>query len=199
MTELSAIHPYYFPELFQSIWLGTMQSPGVVTLSGHDRNKAWDNQAAKGSEGASSKLNGDPIGEFQASFYLAGDEDDEGGAVGSNDFDRWDLFQLVVESTFKGPEPKALPIFHPDLARNGFTEVVAASVGGLVRDSRGGATVLVKFQEYKPPKPKPVVKPKSKGTGASPGAANAAKVEKPDPNAAAKRELAGLVEEARQP
>lgn len=196
MPELSAIHPYFFPELFESIWLGNMKSPGVVTLSGHDRNENWDVQEAKGTEGASSVLGGRPLGEFQASFYLAGDEDDAED-VGSNDFDRWELFKQVVDSTVAGPAPMALPVFHPDLARNGFTEVVSAGVGGLIWDERGGATVLVKFREHKPPKPKPAKKSGSRGTGASPGAAKVP--EKPDPNAAAKRELAGLVEEAKRP
>ena len=70
-------------------------------------------------------------------------------------------------------------------------------MGGLVHDGNGGATVTVKFIEYKPPKPKPAAVAKAKpggGKAAAPG-----KPAKPDPNAAAKAELAQLTALARQP
>lgn len=185
-------------EELATIVLGTVRSPGVVTLSGHDRTKQWDVAAAKGQTGASSKLDGDPIGQFQASFYLA---DDGANGEGPSQFDRWDEFQRLIESTTSGPTPIALPIYHPDLARNHFTEVSNGGVGGRIHDGRGGVIVIVKFIEYKPPKPKPVVKAKAK-----PGAPIVMSdphgdphPPKPDPNAAAKRELTGLVEDARRP
>ncbi len=191
-----------------TIVLGTTRSPGSCTISGHDRVKAWDVQAAKGQTGASSNLDGDPVGQFQVSFYLA---DDGGNGDGPTDFDRWDEFQRLIESMTNGPTPFALPIYHPDLARNRFTEVSNASVGGMIHDGRGGATVIVKFIEYKPPKKKKtstaVAKPAGKvarggsrgGSPAAWAALGASPPEKPDPNADAKRELAGLVEEARKP
>lgn len=191
---MNGVTPANYPDLFAAIILGTRRSPGVVTLSGHDRMKNWDIQAAKGQQGETSQLNGDKLGEFQASFYLTGDTDDERG---SNDFIEWDSFQALIESTTSGPAPVALPIYHPDLVRNGFTEVVNAGIGGMIRDDRGGATVQVKFREHRPPKPKPPatakVKPSS-GT-AKPGEPPP----KPDPNADAKRELAGLLDEAKKP
>jgi hypothetical protein len=170
--------------------LGTTESPGTLTLSGHDRVKNWDVKAAKGQTGASSSLNGDPIGQFQATFFLADQED----------FDRWEAFQRLIESMTNGPVPVALPVYNPDLARNHFTEVSGAMVGGMLHDARGGRTVQVKFIEYKPPKPKPTAKAKAKPAGkAAQGGPGAAPPAKPDPNAAAKRELAGLLAEARKP
>jgi hypothetical protein len=171
------------------IVLGTVRSPGVVKLSGHDREKQWDIKAAKGQTGASSTLGGDPIGSFEAEFFLADDGDN---GDGPGDFDKWEEFQRLIESTVSGPKPVALPIYHPDLSRNKFTEVVCGKIGGMVHDGRGGATVKVKFIEYKPPKPKPAAKAAPK-----PGAPGS--TTRPDPNAAAKRELAGLLEEARRP
>ncbi len=170
------------------IILGSSQSPGVVTLSGHDRNKDWDIKPAKGQTGASSALNGDPLGSFQASFYLVDDAE----------WLAWQDFQRLIESTTNGPTPIALPIYNPDLAVNRFTEVVNGGVGGVLHDGRGGRIVQVKFNEHRPPKPKPTAKAKAKPAqtyantdegGRSP----------PDPNAAAKAELAGLVAEARRP
>lgn len=187
--------PYEQGEELDYLVLGIDPSPGLLTLSGHDRFKNWDVQAAKGTTGASSQLNGDPIGQFTATFYLA-----EFGPQNqpTNDFENWENFQRLIESMTSGPTPIALPIYHPDLARNRFTEVSSAGISGMVYDGKGGATVTVKFIEYKPPKPKPAAGAKAKpGAGKSPGAAG--KPSKPDPNAAAKAELAALTALARQP
>jgi hypothetical protein len=176
-------------DLYSAIVLGTRRSPGVVTLSGHNRDEAWDVKAAKGQTGATSALNGDPIGQFEAEFYLV----DDGEIDGPSQFDDWEDFQRLIESTTNGPKPVALPIYHPDLARQRYTEVVSGGVGGLVHDGRGGARVKVKFLEYRPPKPKPVEKAKPK-----PDSGTGTRI-KPDPNAAAKAQLAALLERARQP
>lgn len=186
------MRPYDLGEELDYIILGTARSPGVVTLSGHDRSKQWDIKAAKGATGASSALNGDPIGQFDASFYLVDDGSDPDSPT---DFDLWEDFQKLIESTTNGPKPVALPIYHPDLARNRFTEVVNGGITGMTHDNRGGATVKVKFLEYKPPKPKPPSKAQAKPAGAAaPGT-----TQKPDPNAAAKAEVARLVAEAKKP
>lgn len=182
--------PYEQSEDLDFIVLGITPSPGRVTLSGHDRWENWDVQKAKGQTGASSQLNGRDVGSFTATFYLAHDNLDD---TETNDFDLWDSFQRLIETMTNGPRPIAMPIFHPDLARNGFTEVSSGGVGGLVHDGKGGATVVVKFQEYKPPKPKPAAK-----AAAKPGATSGPKA-KPDPNAAAKAQLAALVAEAKKP
>ena len=177
-----------FENAYGKILLGVppVISPGVVKLSGHDRNKKWDIKSAKGQAGATTTLQGDDPAQFTATFYLAGDDED-----GSSELDEWGAFQALIEATTNGPKPVALPIYHPDLVRNRITEVVNAGVSGMVHDGKGGATVTVKFIEYKPPKKKPAAKPQAK-PGAAPNA-------KPDPNAAAKRELAALLEEARKP
>lgn len=170
------------------ILLGTTQSPGVVFLSGHDRVKDWDIQPAKGQTGASSNLNGDPIGKFQAEFYLADEED----------FAAWESFQRLIESTTNGPKPVALPIYHPDLARNRFTEVTNGGISGAIHDGRGGKSFQVTFVEYRPPKPKPSAKAQAKPAQTY-ATTDEGRRSPPDPNAEAKRELAGLLDEARKP
>lgn len=179
--------------------LGTVLSPGTVKFTGHDRKEKWDIKDAKGQDGASTSLQGKPIGQFTATIYLADD-----GAAGENDFDAWDSFQRLIESTTNGPKPVALNIYHPDLARNGFTSVVMSSISGLQYDGRGGATVVVEFIEYRPPKPKPASKaqPKSGGqaqTYATTDEGRRQPPPPPDPNADAKRELASLVDQASAP
>jgi len=172
--------------------LGFTPSPGALTLSGHDRWKNWDVQAAKGTTGASSNLNGDPIGTFTAAFHLASFQAD---GLPSSDFDAWETFRRVVESMTNGPTPIALPIYHPDLAENGFTEVSSGGISGAVHDGKGGKTYTIKFIEYKPPKKKPSAKATAKPAGSPAG--NPATP--PDPNAKAKAELAALLAEARRP
>lgn len=181
------MRPYDAELEFRSIIIGTTRSPGSCIISGHDRPKNWDVKEAKGQTGASTALNGDPIGQFEVTFYLA---DDSFEADGTDDFSRWEEFQKLVESTTAGPKPKALSVYHPDLALNRFTEVVNGGVGGMSYDGRGGASVKVKFLEYKPPKP---AKPKK--AVAAPGAPT----RKPDPNAFAKQELDNLLTEAKKP
>jgi hypothetical protein len=197
---MNGLHPYNYPDLYRAIVIGDFgASPGVVTLSGHDREEQWDVQAAKGQTGATSTHGGKPIGQFQASFYFAGDEDDP--QTGSNDFVDLEDFRTYLASLVAGSQAKAVPIYHPDLARNGFTEVSVASIGGIVWDDRGGATMLVKFIESRPAKPAAVKPAVSKGGSASKAGdpSTTGKPTKPDPNAAAKKELSDLVDEAKKP
>ncbi len=173
--------------------LGTTRSPGVLKLSEHDRWKNWDVQAAKGTTGASSNLNGDPIGRFTATFHLA-EFDGDGAPTG--DFENWTAFRKLIESLTQGPTPIALPIYHPDLAENGFTEVSSGGIGAAVHDGTGGKSYAVKFIEYKPPKAKPSGKAKAKPAG---GTVPGKPPPPPDPNAKAKAELASLLAVARAP
>lgn len=175
------------PELYDVLILdGDRVSPGRVRLVGHDRNKNWDIKAAKGQTGATSTLNGDPLGEFEATFELVDDPYD-----GEDDFAQWELFSRWLFSLVNGPKPKAVSIYHPDLATNNFTEVTVRSVGGVARQDNGLGIVKVKFGEHRPPKPKPV-KP------ASPAAEmkDVTRPERPDPNAAARQELESLRQQA---
>ncbi len=183
-----------FDEDLDTHTLGTMRSPGVVIFSGHDRAKNWDVKEAKGSTGATTTLNGDKPLSFKATYKLGGDGLDlPEGAPDS--FDRWDEFQRLIESTTNGPHPFALPIFHPDLARQHITEVTNGGVGGRVHDGQGGVTVTVTYQEYKPAKKKKASSAVAKPAGSVAGGPST----KPDPNAAAKAELAALLAEAQKP
>lgn len=176
------------------ITLGTMRSPGVVRLSGHGRKLNWDVKEAKGQTGASSSLNGRPLGEFDAEFTLA----DDGSTDGPTDFDLWEDFARLCWSTVNGPTPVALPIYHPDLARNLYTEVVLRHMGEMIHDGKGGAIVKVKFGEHAPPKPKPPAQAKVKPAQTM-ATTDEGRRSPPDPNAAAKQELASLLNEAKQP
>jgi hypothetical protein len=180
------------------IVLGDTPSPGMVKLVGHDRFKNWDIQAAKGTTGASSNLNGAPIGQFTATFYLA--KYDENG-VETGDFEYWKSFRRLIESCTDGPTPTALPIYHPELAENKFSEVTSGGISAPTRDGLGGVSYTVKFLEYKPPKKKASSKATAKAAGAfvpgGGGQFGPPPPPPPDPNAAAKAELAALTTLAR--
>lgn len=143
---MTAPNPIDNPDLYDRIQLGGVKSPGVVTLSGHDRVIKWDVKSGPSLSGAVTSLKEVPPIEFSASFYLAD----------ADDFADWVSFQAVIESTVNGTKTKALPIYHPDLASQvpPISSVVKASVAGVVHDKQGGQTIVVKFQEYRPPKPK---------------------------------------------
>lgn len=173
--------PFSLPELYDSIVLGGVRSPGVVKITGHDRKIGWDIKKAPGQSGASTtRTSEDPI-EFTCTFYLVSDP-----GQGIDDFARWDPeFATLIYSTILGASPKALDIYHPDLAANDIVSVVLASMGGAVHDGKGGVSYAVKFLEYRPAK--------SKG-GSPSGSKTKTKIGQ-DPNAEALAELAKLRDE----
>lgn len=175
-------HPYYDADYYRVIILGNLISPGVVFLSGHNRYKNWEIQKSRGSDGAVTLRGPDPPGQFEARFELS-DED----PLPTGDLARWELFRALIESTVATPVPIALPIYHPDLAANGFTEVTSGGIGGAIHSGRGKVIYPVKFIEYKPPKPKLIRPPAPAGGGGGGGA---------DPLAAKKAELAALIAES---
>lgn len=176
-----ALTPHTHPNLFQAIVVGGARSPGKVTLSDGSRDHDWQKQKAKGQTGCTTVNHGPDVSDIVASFYLADEEDVDG----------WDAFHRVLAASVEGTKPTALSIYHPDLARNKITDVVVKSIGLLQHDGKGGATVVCKFLEYRPPKPKPATKAGAKGrTGTT---------TLDDPNAARKAELDALLQQAREP
>lgn len=169
------VDPINDAELFDSIELGGVRSPGQVrSISGHERKVNWDVKEGQGQTGASTTLKSIPLRTITVTFFLA-DEDDIAA---------WPSFRELCLSTIKGATPKALDIYYPDLAVNEVRSVVLASLGGVQHDGKGGQTIAVVFQEYAPPRPKGG-SPKGSSSSAKKNAA-------PDPNAAAKAELAAL-------
>lgn len=175
---------YAFPEIYDSIVLGGVRSPGVVKITGHDRKIGWDVKKAPGQSGASTtRTSEDPV-EITCAFSLVSDP-----AQGIDDFARWEEFAAVARSTIAGATPKALDVDHPFLAANDIVSVVLSSFGGGVPDGKGGVTYTLKFLEYRPAK--------SKG-GSPNGSKSSAKktgIDPNDPNAAALAELERLRQE----
>jgi hypothetical protein len=175
------VNPIENEELYDAIILAGTKSPGSVRLSGHKRSIGWDVKKGAGQSGATTtRTSEDPI-EFTATFYLLKDD-----VLGVNDFEDWPPFASVIWSTISGKTPKAVDVYHPDLAALNVGAVVLKEFGGMVHDGKGGATIAITFLEYKPPKPK----------GGTPKGAKTQREDK-DPNAAALAELARLTDQYR--
>lgn len=175
-----ATTPATHPDIYRFIAGGEV-SPVPCTVTGAERKHKWEVKSASGTSGEYVANKGQAVARPVVTFYLADLEDVEA----------WEKFQRLLETSVEGPKPKALFCFHPELLRNKIMDLVVEEIGAFVHDGKNGATVTVKFIEYKPPKPKPVVKPDA-GKKASSTPAN-------DPNAARKAELAALLEQAKQP
>lgn len=172
-------------DLYDVIEVAGKRSPGIVTLSGHDRNEKWDVKEPDGAGGGSSTWKGEKLVQFTASFLLVKDV-----TQGIDDFADWESFTRHLRTSIPNSgKPKALPIYHPDLAAPSIAvkNVCIESISGLVHDGKGGASASVKFIEYRPPKKK----------GGSPLPKPA--VSKPDPNADLKAQIDALLAEARKP
>ena len=178
-SGVGVVNPLDNEELYNSVYLGGVKSPGVVTLSGHDRNVEWDVKNGTGQTGASTTVKSIPPITFTATFYLVRDD-----AQGIDQFADWPAFLQVIESTVNGSKVQAVDIYHPDLASQNppITSVAKASVGGVVHDGKGGQTIVVKFQEYRPPKP-------------AGGTSTGSKSKKADPEAAAEAEIFALTKQ----
>jgi len=171
-------NPIDNPDLYYSIKLGEVRSPGKVKLSGHNRTIKWDVKSGNGQAGASITKQGVELTKFKATFSIMRDL-----SQGIDDYSAWPAFAELIWSTVRGQVPKALDIYHPELAANDIKSVVLADMGPMVdTDRTGESSITVEFLEYAPPV-------KTGGTAKG----SAAKAPKPnDPNAAANAELAAL-------
>lgn len=176
---IGVVNPIDNEELYNSILLAGKKSPGKVTLSGHDRNVEWDVKTGVALKGATTSVKGIPPISFTATFYLVRDD-----AQGIDQLADWPAFVQVIESSIAEKngkaQPKALDIYHPDLASQNppIVSVCKASVGGVVHDGRGGQTIVVKFQEYRPPQPITVTPSGSSSKKADPDAAALAELDR---------------------
>jgi hypothetical protein len=172
-------------DLFDAIVVAGKRSPGFVKLSGHKRAHKWDIKEADGAGGASTTYKGESIAQFTATFTLVKDD-----VAGTDDFAAWETFATLLRSALPSSgKPKALTIYHPDLAKNDIKTVCPATIGGMEHDGKGGASITVDFVEYRPPKKK----------GGAPTGTKTSTTSKVDPNADLKAELDRLLVEAKKP
>ncbi len=141
------IPPSQNPDGWNKMIVAAVPSPGTVVLSNLSRAIGWDVKNADGQKGASTSRKGQPVGKFDATFYLTDDPAD--GEV--TDFERWDGFEALLFVSVEGAEAWGLEVVHPDLNRLGYTAIVLDKMGQVVHDKKGGGSVKVSFLEYRPP------------------------------------------------
>lgn len=170
-------NPYDNPELY-NLKLNDVLSPGKCTLSGHSYVIEWDVQKGAALKGATLALKGIPLRTFTATFELFEPED----------IAAWPEYEKILYSSVPASgDPVALRVEHPDLASRRITAVVLAELGGVEHGDDGRQKIVVKFQQYGPPKKKSGSPGSTSKSGTNP--------KKVDPNAAAKAELEALLAE----
>jgi hypothetical protein len=185
------VNPALNEDAYNAIILGGVRSPGVVVLSGFRRECAWDVKEGGAQDGAATTRKGQKPAKGTATFRLVYDPTE-----GSDQLTEYEqVFVPLLRSSFDKSQAQALTIYHPDLAMLGVTQVVVETIGQIDHDGKGGGSAQVGLLEYVKPKPKPASRPKAKASSGVDARGNA----KPDPNAAAKAELAALLAEARKP
>lgn len=158
------MNPLEFSEILDVIEFNGVQSPGICTLSGHQRAYKWDVKSADGSGGASTTFKGEEIADFKATFTLCADPISD-----VDDFIEWFVFKSVLMGFVDGKN--AAEITHPELLSNGIHQVVVKSIGPIMYDNKGTGTVDVGFLEYRPPVKKGA-SPKPKANAANQDAKN---------------------------
>jgi len=177
-----APNPYDDPDLYESLVLAGARSPGKVTLTNHSIKIEWDVQKASGQKGARLNLKSIPLRVFTATFEL----------FEASDIAAWPEYERVILSSVPNSgDPVALKCEHPDLASRRITAVVLADLGGVKHGDDGRQEIVVQFQEYAPPKAK-------SGSPGGTTSGSATRPPKTDPNAAAKRELQGLLDQYKE-
>lgn len=185
---MSGPNPVDHPELYDVIVLAGIQSPGVATVPPVARDQGWEAQQPKGSDGGETIHNGEKLLEFDVDFFLWKED-------GVDHYAAWEEFEKLFKKPIAKKDAKALDIYHPQLDGLGIKSVVVRSFTKPKPDGKGGATVKVKFLEYKPPKPKAAGKPKGSAANAGKGADGTPGNKPPDPNQAKKDTVAALTAE----
>jgi hypothetical protein len=137
-----------FPELYDTLTISGMRSPGTVKLSGDALKVKVDKAEAKSSDGGTSTINGRSVREFEAEFYVWNDRE-----KGVDHHVAWAPFYAMLFTQSAAPKAIGFPIVHPDLARAGITSVCVEHIALPTYDGKGGARHKVKFSEHKPKKP----------------------------------------------
>lgn len=145
-------NPIDTPELYDVITLAGRPSPGRARLNIAKRDYGWDEQKAKGNDGAETVKNGASLVKFTVELFLWRD-------AKRDCFAEWESWKAVLDTPVDPKSPKALDIYHPELDELGVRSAVVKARGPAHPDGAGGCTVSIDFLEYAPAKKAPGGKP----------------------------------------
>lgn len=173
------MNPLDNEDLYDVLDLAGTKSPGQCTISQAAREENWDVKEAKGKSGAKTERQGRKVARFTTTFKLTDRED----------YEAWPPFLALIKSTVDGPKPKALDVYHPNLAELDITSGSLAKLNNAQHDGKGGCSYAVDWIQYAP----------AKKAGGSPDGSTAWTKgnKKADPNAAAEAELKKLLDQAK--
>lgn len=153
MADLPIIgaNPVDTPQLYDSFRLAGQDSPGVCSFdSPPKRGTGWDLQAPSGGSGGYTVKHKVPPISFTVKLYLW--KGDDLYAMPVDHFSKWETFKRLLVKPVKTTDPKALAIYHPQLAglQPPVTDVVVGSASEPAPDGKGGAWVEILFHEFRP-------------------------------------------------
>lgn len=146
--------------------------PGTARVEGCEREWDWQVDKAKGTEGASTTLQGSGLAEPKITFKMWRGWD---GLTWVDYFSDWPRFKQLFEATVAGKDPSAIVIEQPQFFHNRIRGVVLKKMGDLKFVDDNMAEVTVELLEFAKPKPRPPASPKAaaKGKGGAAAAGGA--------------------------
>lgn len=120
------------------------QCPGKCVIHGAGTPREWDIRKGYGLSGATVVFMGNTVSRFDIDVTI----------FTQQDFDAWSAFYgKYLQKPDQGKYPRAVGIYHPQLAVLGIGSMVVEDVTQFEQDDTGGWTCTIKCIEFKKPKP----------------------------------------------
>lgn len=167
ITGGAIVNPIDSPELFDIVFIGGIQAPGIVSaesLESFKKAHEWDVKKGKGSIGGTTTFVQRPPTKGYLEFWL----------WESDHWTQWADFLPLLKYDPTKKTPQAVDIYHPSLAEIDLTAVVTESVGAVYKIGPGWYARKIDFLEFFPPPNKNAVgQPTTAETSATSGSVNA--------------------------
>jgi hypothetical protein len=173
-----------------ALLIGADYSPGKATVRKASEPRNWDKRKGYGFSGATVVYTGDDLSEFDVDFYLWTERQQiEWDAFKKKYFERPPRPSTLAEGQIFLPQPKALGMQHPVLAKANITAAVVKDVMFAGEDDYGGFLWTVSFIQFRAP---------FFGLGRPDGTIPAAKKAQPTAKDKTEQEIDRVLEEIRQ-
>jgi hypothetical protein len=187
-----ACSPLQYPQEWDVINIGGVDSPGVCVVGKTKRHNVFDVKRGKGVKGATITYEGDEPASFDVTFTLWRDPKVT-SPTDPDDFANWEAFVPLLRYDPSKKTMQAVDIYHPSLVPIDINRVLCEDIGNIVHVGDLKYEVEVRFLEYRPPPPVDVTTTPagSKATVKKPDADPAAEPEDPAIQKA-QNDIAGL-------
>lgn len=148
---LSLLDPIKNPDVYDSITIAGIRSPGLAQVQSVSRSYSWDVKVGKGAFGSTTTFTGRVPAEFSVLFTL----------WRSAHFAQWSRLcsrlkynpakiRYNIETRWVSGVD-AVDIFHPSLAQLDINAVVVKKINGLTHKGKGVWNTSIEFLEWFPP------------------------------------------------